>query len=349
MDVALAYDGRLFVTPKEPYQWLLSNLKRWRGARSSALAWLARYGGLPGEPSLAPGDQVLTLVGEHGIGKTWLLRHLAEEERRVSLPAVYLDLEERYQFPCPEDYVQAVDQQIERQCLEEHLVLLLDAVPPQMDGHLRFLEETILRPCLRRRSALVIMALVRPSQSCWRAPALRGGRLFQLGPFDHAATCEQLQRLRQAGHVQVDTETRVLQASSGGLPLLTYLIATRPLAEAAQLLLDYWFSPLPGGERASARNYLEAVCLLDSLEQASIQRALEVYYHFAPGALGFPAHAGGVRNVLQKHWLARPDWRAPGRLLLVEGVQRAARQVLQARDRGLYQRLSEAAEASGRR
>ena len=348
MDEVLAYEDRLFVTPKEPYQWLLSHVKRWKSEQSTSLAWLVRYRGLAREASLAPGDQVLGLAGEHGIGKTWLLRYLAEDEPRLASQAVYLDLEARGRFSCPEDYVRAVEVQIEQQCLEERVALLLDAVPPQMDGHLRALEETILRPCLQHRSALVIMALVRPSQLCWRAPALRGGHLLQLGPFDGVAISEQLQRLKKAGYVQVDVEAEALQASSGGLPLLTYLVATRPLAEAAQHLLEYWFAPLPSQEGAYARNYLEAVCMLDSLEQASIQRALEIYYHYNPGAAGFPAHAGGVRNVLRKHWLARPASHAPGRLVLVEGVQRAAREVLKSRDQEMYQVLGMAAEGLGR-
>jgi hypothetical protein len=344
MDKALAYEGRLFVTPKEPYQWLLSHLKRWKGAQPSSLTWLARHGGL--QTPLAPGDHVLGLTGEHGIGKTWLLRYLAEEERRLASQAVYLDLEERSRFSCSEDYVRAVEARIEQQCLDDRVVLLLDAVPPQMDAHLRALEETILRPCLQHRSALVIMALVRPSQSCWRAPALRGGYLLRLEPFDDAATAEQLQKLRKAGYVQVGVEAQALHASSGGLPLLSYLVASRSLAEAAELLLEYWFSPLPSLECACARNYLEAVCLLDSLEQASMQRALEIYYHYTPGAAGFPAHAGGVRNILQKHWLAHPAGQAPGRLVLVESVQRAAREVLKSRDWEMYQVLSRAAMGS---
>ena len=342
MDVALAYDGRLFVTPKEPCQWVHSSVKRWKSAHSSSSGPWERLAGSRQELALAPGDQVLLLVGEHGSGKTWLLRHLAESEQMLASSSVYLNLDERHRFSGSADYVRAVEAQIQQHCGQEPAVLLLDAVPPQMDEYLRALEDAILRPQLMHRSSLVVMALMRPSLVCWCAPALRGGKVWFLGKFDDSMTAAQLQKLKQAGPILDDLDAQALQQLGGGLPLLTYLLASWPVREAFELLLEYWFSPLSGDERARARNYLDAVCVLDVLEHASIQRALEVYYHYLPDAGGFPAHAGGVRNILQKHWLARPAARTPGRLVLVESVQRAARQVLWARDSVLYQLLSEA-------
>ncbi len=35
-------------------------------------------------PRLSPVNQVLRLAGERGVGKTWLLRHLAEDEELLA-------------------------------------------------------------------------------------------------------------------------------------------------------------------------------------------------------------------------------------------------------------------------
>jgi hypothetical protein len=292
---------------------------------------------------MAPGDQVLTLVGEHGAGKTWLLQYLSRDDEWLSSSAVYVDLARRAEFPLPADYARAVEAEVWAKCRNEGAVLLLDSVPAHLDEHLRALEDSILRPHLTHRSSLVLMALVHPSHVCWRAPALRGGERFYLPPFNEPQTREQVRRLAQVVPVRTGVEPSALQASSGGLPLLTYLLATHEQTEAFSLLLEYWFSRIPADERERVRNYLEAVCTLEVLEQAAIQRVLDVYLGYRPTAAGFPAHAGGVRNMLRKYWLSRPSPDAPGRIVLVESVRRAARQVLEARDAELYATLCQAA------
>jgi hypothetical protein len=349
MDIVVPYESDLFVVPKQAHRWALEKVKIWQdaafGLKPEGDAWTASASG----SETAPGDQVLTLVGEHGAGKTWLLRYLAETEHRASSTAVYLDLARRSDYPRPADYVGAIESEVRSKCGDENTMLLLDSVPAHLDEHLRTLEDSILRPHLTHRSSLVMMALVHPSHVCWRAPALRGGQRYDLPPFDESETRDQLQRLTKAMPIQKGMEPSRLQAASGGLPLLSYLLATREQTEAFGLLLEYWFFRIPLDERERVRNYLEAVCVLDVLEHASIQRALEVYAHHKPDAVGFPAHAGGVRNILRKYWLSRPFPDSPGRIVLVESVRRAAEQILETRDAELYSQLRTVAQATSER
>jgi hypothetical protein len=350
MDIAADYDIDLFVAPKEAHQWVLAKVKRWENAQSPSLSRRA-LSRLRQQPSLqAPGDQVLNLVGERGIGKTWLLKNLANHDRRTSPVAVYLDLEQRREFSAVEDYITAIEHQVRSRCGNGAAILLLDSVPAQLDEYLRALEDAILRPHLAKRSSLVIMALVHPSHVCWRAPALRGGESRALHTFEESQTQDQVRRLAKTGASVGGSQVTGLQ-HSGGLPLLNYLLATHGRTEAFRLLLNHWFSRIPAEDAERVRNYLEAVCVLDVLEHASIQRVLDVYYHYNPNPADYPAHAGGVRNVLRKYWLARPSVDSPGRLVLVDSVRWAAMQVLEARDAELYAILNEAAhvEARGRK
>jgi hypothetical protein len=339
MDVVPDYDAALFVTPTEAYRRVLARVERWKGAQpgepTTEKLWRARHH----SSQTAPGDQVLGLVGERGVGKTWLLRHLAEDESRVSPAAVYLDLEDRTRFRKPDDYVRAVEAQMQRHGKDARSILLLDTLPPHLDEHLRALEDAILRPQLVQHGSLVIMALAHPLRVCWRMPALRGTERYVLQPFVESQTREQLRRLRKAGLATNGLKPSSLQAASGGLPLLNYLLATRARIASHEALLEHWLSYVPAVERDRVRSYLEAVCTLDTLEQAKIQRALEVYNRGQPQQARVPPHPGDVRNMLRKHWLARAVPESPGRIVLIDSVRRAAREVLQARDAELYAAL----------
>jgi len=128
-----------------------------------------------------------------------------------------------------------------------------------------------------------------------------------------------------------------------GLPLLNYLLATHQRLEAFELLLEHWFSRIPVDDRERVRHYLVAVCLLEALEHGCIQKMLEVYYHYLPDAAGYPAHASGVRNVLQKYWLAQAMPGIPGRIVLVSSVRHAVEELLRIKDKSLHLLLSEMA------
>lgn len=336
MEIAPEYGAQLFVTPTKAYRLILSKVQRWKEAQPKGTLrdkiWRARHRSL----QTAPGDQVLGIVGERGGGKTWLLRHLAEDESRVSPVALYLDLEKRTDFTSPEDYARTIAEQVRERRGNSRAVLLLDSLPPYLDKYLRALEDTVLKPELMHRGALVIMALVHPTRVCWRAPALRGAERCMLPLFDETQTREQLWQLHKAGVTQEKLKASWVQESGGGLPLFNYLLATRERLDACEALQEHWLARIPAADRYRVRNYLEAVCTLDSLDHAKIQRALEVYNRHHPDDGRHPAHPGDVRNMLRKHWLARSMPESPGRLELVDSIRRATREVLRAREAELY-------------
>jgi hypothetical protein len=327
-EVPARYNSELFVTPQEADEWVLSRVN----------AWQARDHGT----TAGNGGQNLILAGERGVGKTWFLRSLSQRDSSLSRHVVYLDLEERADFPTPESYVEAMKERVRPHIGNSGSLLLLDSVPPHLDESLRALEAGLLWSLVTRYHTPVIMALIHPSQVCWRVPALRSGEIYPLPPFEPAQTSEQLRRLERAGLLREGKELGTVQEHSDGHPLLNYLLATRGEAEAFESLLDYWFSRVPEAERAQVRNYLDAVCTLDVLEHAPIRKALEIFCSHRPGAVGCPAHPIGVSNLLRKHWLCQPSPGSPGRLVLVASVRRAARELLKARDAELYAKLEEA-------
>ena len=327
--VAAEYRTALFISPDGAYDWLLSKIAAWK-----AHQW---------DADVAPAERVLFLTGERGVGKTWLLRHLAQDNPKVSPMAAYLDLDERVRFSSPEKYVEVMDERVQRKLGDDGAILLLDAVPPQIDERLRFLEDAVLRPYAAQRHALLVMALVHPSQVCWRTPAFQAGERWQLAPFDVGQTRRQLQRLEKAGLATHEVKAMAIQESSGGLPLLNYLLVTRGREEAYEALLEHSFSRVPADEREQVRGYLEAVCLLDSLEHSAIRRMMGVWCGHRPDCLEYSAHASGVLNLLRKHWLSQAAPGSPGRLVLVPSVRRAAIELLKARDAVLYAKLQQAA------
>jgi hypothetical protein len=222
-------------------------------------------------------------------------------------------------------------------------LLFLDHVPPHLDEHLKAVEDRVLRPHLAHRGSMVIMALVHPTQACWRAPALRGGESLTMPRFNQMQTRLQWRCLERAGLAQPMSASGDLWQLSDGLPLLNYLLATRPPVDAFELLLGYWMARVPLSDRGIVRGCLDAVCELQFLEHAAIRRMLDVYEHYYDRAASYPIHAGGVPNLLRKYWLARPAADAPGRIVLVDSVQRAVREVMRVRHAALLAMLKEAA------
>ncbi|MBN1657657.1 MAG: hypothetical protein JXA93_04605 [Anaerolineae bacterium] len=341
MDLPLGYDASLFVTPQEVGQYVHGKIKRWKAVHTPSLA-RPHIVGLRSTLPCAPGDLALSLVGERGVGKSWLLRHLAREQQ-MGTSAVYLNLESRTAFPSVDEYVHAVEDQVRRVCEDGAGFLLLDHVPPHLDEHLRAVEDIVLRPHLAVHRSLVVMALIHPTQVCWRAPALRGGEVVVMPRFNQMQTRMQWRCLERAGLAQAPAVPDDIWRLSDGLPLLNYLLATCPRVDAFEQLLDYWLDRVPAAERSVVRGCLEAVCALPFLEHAGIQRMLDIYGHYQDLPGGSSVHARGVPNLLRKYWLARPAANAPGRIVLVDSVQRAVREVMRTRNAALLAMLKEAA------
>lgn len=334
MDGIPAYDPDLYVAPKDTHQWLLGRVKAWKAGHSRTRG--------------VSSGQVLVLAGERGSGKSWLLQHVADRDRRLVPPPIYLDLQQRTDVALPEDYARVENERIRKRRGSAPGVILLDHVPPQLDDHLRALEEMVLRPQLANCGALIVMALTHPSHVCWRTAVLRSGDRWLLTPFAGSQTQEQVRRLEKAGLLRRGVKAATVQRHGGGSPLLNYLLCTHDRLDAFELLLRYWLARVPEPERESIQGYLEAVCALDVLEHAAIRRALVIYQRCRPLAPGYPIHPIGLRNVLQKHWLAQPSPLAPGQIVLLAGARGATQELLKTKDADLYAELVGAALSSER-
>jgi len=332
------YAPGLFVQPAEIYGWLLSEIVEWAQVRPDALP-RQRVGRVRHLGSRwIPDGQVLSLVGERGAGKTWLLRHLADGEPQLLGRATYIDLATRTAFSEPHSFVRFLEGRIQGQRREGRSILLLDNVPPQMDNHLRAVETAILKPHLEEHGSLVIMALADPARVCWLTPALRGGDVGHLVPFSPSQTREQLNRLRKIDALRSGIRPSQIYRASRGLPFLNYLLATHSHRRSFELLLDYWLEGMSNDEHGQMRILLQAICTLEVLEHAKVQAALDLYRLRRPGVGEHQAHPAQVRNLV-RHGLARSLPQSPGRVTLVPSVRRAAAGMLQDYDPELYTAL----------
>jgi hypothetical protein len=262
--------------------------------------------------------------------------------------ALYLDLLKRKEYVQPEGFVRAVQQHVDSRFGSQSAILMLDTVPAHLDEHLRLLEDLVLRPHLSQRGSKVIMALSHPSHDAWRAAILRGGKTLRLQPFGQLETRDQLRRLEEMGKARAHLNAASVQDRSGGLPLLNFLLSQYGQGQAFERFLEHVFAQIPVSARGTVRSHLEAICVLEYLDHASIQRALQVYHQCGIGAGTTIPHAGHVLNVLREFCLAQASPGVPGRVVLVESVRRAAREVLQARDPNLYVAMNEAAHSARR-
>jgi hypothetical protein len=334
----LDYASDLFVQPAKTYAWLQSEIGKWTQVRPDAAPrqrpGRVRYLG----SRWIPDGQVLSLVGERGAGKTWLLRHLAQSEPQLLGQATYIDLMNRHAFSEPHGFVRFLQGRIQGQRRAGRSVLLLDNVPPEMDNHLRAVETAILKPCLEEHSCLVIMALADSGRVCWLTPALRGGELGHLAPFNASQTREQLTRLGKIGALRNGVRPSQIYRASKGLPLLNYLLATHSHRRSFELLLDYWLEGMSNDEHGQMRILLQAICTLEVLEHAKVQAALDLYRLRCPDEGDSQTHPAQIRNLV-RHGLARSLPDSPGRVALVPSVRRAAAGMLQDHDPELYTAL----------
>jgi hypothetical protein len=86
---------------------------------------------------------------------------------------------------------------------------------------------------------------------------------------------------------------------------------------------------------------------LEVLEQEPMERVLGLHRRLRSWGNGVPAHASQVRSTLREHWLARSVPDAPGRIILVESVRRAARELLKVRDPELFVAINELVYSTG--
>ena len=325
---SLQFRSDLFITRRTEQRWLGAVIQAWRERKRKG--------------PFRENDQIFGLIGERGIGKTWLLRHTAETYGGGGCYPAYLDLNDRHAFPSPRQYLEDAIARLPHRPVRGVVdtVLILDHVPPPpQDAYMKELQDRLVLPQLRECGSLVIMALASPSQVCWTRSKLRAPDLMPVSCLSRPMAREHLKRLGAAGLARLNLDPDDIYLSSGGHPLLNRLLACFDETEAREIFLSYHLLRIPSEVRHQVRNYLEAVCTLTDLRMDFITEALDIYHSYYPTAEGFPTSAVHVQNLLVRHWLARIQSEPPISVSLAPSIALAVGSGLRTRDAGLYYEL----------
>jgi len=285
--------------------------------RAEASAVVARIHDLiDGKPVL---KRTMAFSGERGTGKTWFLKHLQEEAGKIRTVRVYfLDLG-KYASLDPvvavanilKDFRERVIKQkngfgatladMSRQLAQELrfilrdqvLLLLVDQAYESDWSLLGALEDYLLGPLAVEPRVMIVMT-GRGWAYPWKTPELRLKAEFgKLGPFPKVAqTAEQLEK-QVSRNIAVQAQR--IHDQSGGNPLANYLLG---VGESIDFVLNYIIEILPPETRKRAREYLEALCVLQAFDEERIPTMLAAYYG-SPAYLQWSyAEARKVRDLL---------------------------------------------------
>lgn len=281
-----------------------------------------------------PRDQVFSLKGDPGNGKTWLLRYLAATKSST----VFLNLEQRKGVSTVREYMTQVKASMGDNW-GRRVVLLLDEVPVERDEYINVVEDQVLRPHLVVHHSLFLMVPIRPRKVCWDTPELCSPEWFEMEPFQEKETAEQVRRLRNASRFaktkQSGDDIARIQAGSCGLPLLNRLLLSFDRLEALNHYVEHCLLRVPPQQRGLVRSDLETTCLLDVLETNRIDKAIAAYWSCRGSPTLEKVTCLGVRNRLVDYGLTR-DRGTDAHLILVPAVQNAVRECLQAQSPELY-------------
>jgi len=273
------------------------------------------------------GHGVLILLGERGVGKTWLRAHFEHQLSQERVPVVRLDLKE-YAGKDPAwavaDILQRVSAEtggprerlgadlaemsrtvfrhLQKFLQQQPLVVIVDHVYESDWALLPLLEDYLLGPLAAERRVLLLLT-GRGRLYPWKNPELSTladplGKP-ELKPFDPLLTKEQLQHQAPLQAHRADE----IYALTGGNPLGNYLVAVYGLDQAVEGLLE----PVPEEQRRTVREYLEALCVLRAFDEERIPNMLAAYYGDASYRQWTYARSRRVREELIRWGLARWD------------------------------------------
>jgi hypothetical protein len=162
------------------------------------------------------------------------------------------------------------------------------------------LEEYLLGPLAVEPRVLIVMA-GRGRAYPWKTPELRLFAEFRkLGPFtDPIQTAEQLQKQISP---QAAARAEEIHNQSGGNPLANYYLGNNVSLDS---VINYLLQVVPPDSQKLAREYLEALCVLQAFDEERIPAMLAAYYGDLSYLKWSYAQAREVRDLLVKAAFAR--------------------------------------------
>jgi hypothetical protein len=216
------------------------------------------------------------------------------------------------------------------------LLLVLDSVAEADDELIKALEDYLIGGLVQvARVAFVMTARHEATSSPWTASQLRNNvQILPLQAFDEETTALQIGK--------TDRESRNIVEIGGGHPATNYLLSQATDAEelsSAKLLnmaIDVLLSVIDTEDRTRVRQYLEALCPLEGIEEDLIPLMLNAY----TGGLSYNLRAEqvrGVRDLLLSTKLVR--WNDESLLIIDESVRRLLVNMLRLHDEERWLRL----------
>lgn len=270
--------------------------------------------------------RTVALAGERGTGKSWLLRHLEKTELPALGVLVFLldlavyeggdpvsaviDILKKFRASIihqqndfgaelPEMSRQ-VTQELRLVLRDKFLVILVDQAYESDWTLLSKLEEYLLGPLAVEPHVLMVMA-GRGRAYPWKTPELRLYAEFKkIEPFNQVTqTAEQLEK-----QISKDAASSAekIHDQSGGNPLANYYLGRN---ESLDSVIDYMMRVIASESRRIARQYLEALCVLQAFDEERIPAMLAAYYGDSSYLAWAYAQARQVRDLLVKSAFAR--------------------------------------------
>jgi hypothetical protein len=282
----LSYDEKKFVGRKPEIEKVIVALNRLLG----------------GSP---PDKRTIAFMGERGIGKSWLLKHLfytiekefknvvlfqlnlADYANNFNPVLAVLDVLTKFRA-CFPNLNQAADsgtpaessrrtlEEVREQIKKQVLVVLIDHVYESDWKILAGLEDYLLGPLAIEPNTLIVLS-GRGREYPWKTPELRLKAEFEyLKPLDEKDTEEQL---RKQISDDIAKHAKDIFTATGGNPLGNYLLGseTDP-REGLNAIINATLEVIPEADRRERiRKYLEALCVLRAFDEERIPIMLTAY------------------------------------------------------------------------